>query len=233
MCRFYIYSGVPKADLHRALKLAAERDPYAPGDLKHGDGWGYAVYLMNGSVAYYRSSSAIWKDPHIPPLGIAGLSHVRAASPGEPVGVIYSHPFQVHTEDGRILYVAHNGSVDKREMGRLLGLDPSRFSDSWILAAFLASSWDDPESALTEAEQFVKTALNLAIMELPGPRLYAYNYFKSPEEKREAYEAYYRLYRVAGEGWEAVTSSSLVRHLEGRAEPLEPEKLYILPLHGL
>lgn len=232
MCRFYIYSGVPKADLYRALRLAAERDPYAPRGFRHGDGWGYAVYLMNGSVAYYRSGSAIWRDPHVPPLGVAGLSHARAASPGEPVGVLYSHPFQAYTLDGRILYVAHNGSVDKHKIGRLLGVDPSRFSDSWVLAMFLASRWDDPEGALAEAVQYVKTALNLAVMELPGPRLYAYNYFKLSEEMRGR-EEYYKLYRVAGEGWEAVVSSSLVRHLEGRVEPLEPGRLYALPAHGL
>lgn len=233
MCRFYIYSGVPDVDLHKALRLAAERDPYAPGGFQHKDGWGYAVYLMNGSVAYYRSGTPVWEDPHVPPLGLAGLSHARAASPGEPVGPLYSHPFQTNTGDGRILYVAHNGSVDKEGMGRALGLNPARFSDSWVLAIFLASRWDDPRGALAAAERYVKTALNLAVLELPGPRLYAYSFYKLPGVDKERYEAYYRLYRIRGRGWEAVVSSTLVKYVEGQAEPLEPGRLYELPLHGL
>jgi len=99
MCRFYIYSGVPQEDLHRALRLAAERDPYAPGGFQHGDGWGYAVYTMDGSLAYYRSAKAVWRDPHVPPLGLAGLAHARAASKGEPLGLLYAHPFQAQLSE--------------------------------------------------------------------------------------------------------------------------------------
>lgn len=229
MCRFYIYSGVPDRDLHKALALSAERDPYAPGGFRHGDGWGYAVYLMNGSVAYYRSPLPIWEDPHLPPLGLAGLAHARAASPGEPRGLLYAHPFQVQTRDGRILYVVHNGSVDKTALARSLGVDPSGFSDSWLLALFLASRWDDPKAAVDEALQYVKTALNIAVLELPGPRAYAYSYYELPEGDSERYARYYALYRAVGDGWEAVMSSTLTRHVEARVEPLERGRLYELP----
>ncbi|AEA12446.1 glutamine amidotransferase class-II [Thermoproteus uzoniensis 768-20] len=234
MCRFYIYSGVPQEDLHRALRLAAERDPYAPGGFQHGDGWGYAVYTMGGSLAYYRSARAIWKDPHVPPLGLAGLAHARAASKGEPLGLLYAHPFQAETPDGRVIYVAHNGSVDKTALAAALGLDPKLFSDSWLLALFLAARWADPEAALAEALKYVKTALNLAVLELPGPKAYAYSYYRLPEgPDRDVYERYYRLYRVRGNGWEAVVSSTLVRHIGGAPEPLELGRLYVLEPHGL
>ncbi len=229
MCRFYIYSGVPQEDLHRALRLAAERDPYAPGGFQHGDGWGYAVYTMDGSLAYYRSAKAVWRDPHVPPLGLAGLAHARAASKGEPLGLLYAHPFQAQTPDGRIIYVAHNGSVDKKALAEALGLDPKPLSDSWLLALFLAARWGDPEAAVAEAARYVKTALNLAVLEVPGPKAYAYSYYKLPEgPERDLHERYYRLYGVRGEGWSAAVSSSLARHIEAAKEPLEPGRLYVL-----
>ncbi|CCC81791.1 class II glutamine amidotransferase [Thermoproteus tenax] len=226
MCRFYIYTGAPEEDLHRALLFSAHRDPLAPGGIQHKDGWGYAVYAANGSVYYYRSPLPIWRDPHAPPIGAAALAHARAASPGEPLGALYAHPFLVHTADGRALFVAHNGSVNKGVLAKMFGVDPDRYSDSWLLALFLASRWDDPLEALKEAEALTRTALNVAVLELPGPRAYAYSYTAVDGGE------YYRLYLVRGDRWEAVVSSTLVRHLETPAVPLEQRKLYRLASYG-
>lgn len=224
MCRFYIYRGTPDEDLHLALKKSAERDPYAPFmPQRHGDGWGYAAVLLNGSLAFYKTRLPIWEDAHIPPLGLAGLAHARAASRGEPKGVEYSHPFLAYTDDGRLLFVAHNGALDKGALARALGRDPNRYSDSWLLALFLAERWDNPEEALKAAEPYTRTALNVGILEAPGPRAYVYSYFKAEGEKSELY---YRIFMASGEGWTAAFSSTLARHVRTRAEPAEVGRLY-------
>lgn len=225
MCRFYIYIGHPDEDLDRALRLAAQRDPLAPrAPIQHGDGWGYAVYLLNGSTAYYRSALPIWEDPHIPPMGLAGVAHARKASNGEPLGVAYAHPFLAYTRDGRLLFVAHNGSVDKSRLAAELGKSPDKYSDSWLLALFLADRWDDPEVALREALKYRRTALNLAILEVgpEGPKAYAYSYFEEAGE-------YYKLYIVRGRRWTAVVSSTLARYIKAEREELELGRLYELP----
>ncbi|MFB6490115.1 MAG: class II glutamine amidotransferase [Thermoproteus sp. AZ2] len=228
MCRFYIYIGPPDEDLDRALKLSAQRDPLAPRaspdrPFQHKDGWGYAVYLLNGSIAYYRSGRPIWDDPHIPPIGLAGVVHARAASGGEPLGAAYAHPFLAYTRDGHLLFVAHNGSVDKQRLAAELGKDPNRYSDSWLLALFLADRWDNPDAALEEALKYRLTALNLGILEVgpEGPKAYAYSYFEGGGE-------YYKLYIVRGRGWAAAVSSTLARYIEAEREEVELGRLYRL-----
>lgn len=209
MCRFYIAKGA--VDLSKALKLAARRDPYSERG-SHGDGWGFVAAFQYGYIAY-KSGKPAWEDPMEIPLGEAVLAHARSASPGEPLGAAHAHPYIVTTRNGRVLAIAHNGSVDKWRIPS--SLNPEHFTDSFILANYLAERWDDPRMAVESALPYVKTALNLAILEItPALKAYVYTYYR---DRRE----YYALYLIRGGGYTAVVSSTLLRYLEVEATELE------------
>ena len=212
MCRLYISKG--PIDLSRALKLAARHDPYMPSEKKqHGDGWGFAAASRTGFV-YYKSGLPAWEDPTVIPLKETVLAHVRAASPGEPLGPAHAHPYMIYLPDGRVLFVAHNGSVDKKAMASDVGVDPSPYTDSYVLALFLARRWEAPQRAFEDALRYVKTALNVAVLELPGMTAHIYTHYKGPSE-------YYALYLIEEGDARAVVSSTLLRHLDMRGRELE------------
>jgi glutamine amidotransferase len=208
VCRLYASRG--PVDLCRALKLAARYDPYSPDpERRHGDGWGFAV-VQGPRVFYYRSSIPAWEDPTCIPAGDVVLAHARDASEGEPVGVLHAHPYMVHADDGRTLFVAHNGSVDKRALAPLAGVgSPELHTDSFVLALFLARRWHAPERAIEEALKYVKSALNLVVLELPGARVHVHAYYKDSQNRK-----YYALYLARGGGAVAVMSSTLLRHID-------------------
>jgi predicted glutamine amidotransferase len=212
VCRLYISKG--PIDLSRALKLAARYDPYRPHEeKKHGDGWGF-VAASNTGFIYYKSGLPAWEDPTSVVMKDAVLAHARAASPGEPIGPAHAHPYMVYTSDGRILFVALNGYVDKGAMAAELGIDPSRYTDSYVLALFLARRWDAPQEAFKETLKYVKTALNVAVLELPDLTAHVYTYYKGPRE-------YYALYLVETDDAKAVVSSTLLKYLDLRGRELE------------
>jgi glutamine amidotransferase len=212
VCRLYISKG--PIDLSRALKLAARYDPYRPHEeKKHGDGWGF-VAASNAGFIYYKSGLPAWEDHTSVVMKDAVLAHARAASPGEPVGPAYAHPYMVYTPDGRILFVAHNGYVDKGAMAAELGIDPSRYTDGYVLALFLARRWDAPQEAFKETLKYVKTALNVAVLELPDLTAHVYTYYRGPRE-------YYALYLVETDDAKAVVSSTLLKYLDIRGRELE------------
>ncbi len=212
MCRLYISKG--PIDLSNALKLAARHDPYMPSERKqHGDGWGFVAASPHGFV-YYKSGLPAWEDPTVVPMRDVVLAHARAASPGEPRGPEHSHPYMAYLGDGRIIFVAHNGSVDKHALSAKVGLNPSYFTDSFVLTQFLARYWDDPRRAVEEATYYVKTALNIAVLEYPTLRAYVYTFYRGPRE-------YYAMYEVRAGGARAVVSSTLLRHLDHQSVELE------------
>jgi predicted glutamine amidotransferase len=212
VCRLYISKG--PIDLSHALKLAARHDPYMPSEKKqHGDGWGFAAASRAGFM-HYKSGIPAWEDPTAVPLREVVLAHARAASPGEPLGPAHAHPYMVYTPDGRILFVAHNGSVDKKAMAAEVGVDPSLYTDSYVLALFLARRWEAPQRAFEDSLRYVKTALNVAVLELPSLTAHVYTYYRGPRE-------YYALYLIEEGEAKAVASSTLLRHLEARGRELE------------
>jgi predicted glutamine amidotransferase len=212
VCRLYISKG--PIDLSRALKLAARYDPYRPHkEKKHGDGWGF-VAASKTDFIYYKSGLPAWEDPTSVVMKDVVLAHARAASPGEPIGPAHAHPYMVYTPDGRILFVAHNGYVDKGAMAAELGIDSTRYTDSYVLALFLARRWDAPQEAFKEALKYVKTALNVVVLELPDLTAHVYTYYKGPRE-------YYALYLIETDDAKAVVSSTLLKYLDLRGRELE------------
>ncbi|ABL88169.1 conserved hypothetical protein [Pyrobaculum islandicum DSM 4184] len=212
MCRFFISKG--PLDLSAALKLAAKYDPYKQDEKKqHGDGWGFVAASATDFI-HYKSGRPAWEDPVVVPMKEAVLAHVRAASLGEPKGPAHAHPYLVYTPDGRILFVAHNGSVDKNAMAAEISVDPSLYTDSYILALFIARRWHLPQRAFEEALLYAKTALNVAVLEFPSLKAHVYTFYKGSRE-------YYALYLIETKDAKAVVSSTLMRHIDLPGRELE------------
>lgn len=217
MCRLYLSKG--SVNLSKALKFAARYDPYAPSEKKqHGDGWGF-VAATRLSFMYYKSAAPAWDDPIPVPMWEAVLAHARAASIGEPLGAEHAHPYAVHLPNGGMIFVAHNGSVDKYSLAAEVGIDPNRHTDSYVLALYLARHWDDLEKALDNvANLYMKTALNVVILEYPSLRAFAYSRYKGNRN-------YYALYILNAKDYTAVVSSTLLRYLDVEGEELAQGEL--------
>ena len=84
------------------------------------------------------------------------LLHSRRASRRSPRGTLEAHPYQAKIPlAGGVaeLYLAHNGGIRHEEMAKSLGLDPSEYTDSHVLALWIAERIReglDPVEALAE-----------------------------------------------------------------------------------
>jgi len=98
--------------------------------------------------------------------------HVRRAGRREPRGSLNAHPYRVSAmlRGGVVeLFVAHNGGLRKDELASLLGVDASSYTDSHLLAAWLARRMEegaDLVEALGEGYRFVKSGYDVAVLGL-------------------------------------------------------------------
>lgn len=98
--------------------------------------------------------------------------HVRRAGRREPRGSLNTHPYRVsalHRGGAVELYVAHNGGVRKEELASLLGLEAASYTDSHLLALWLAGRMEeglDPGEALAAGYRFVKSGYDVAVLGL-------------------------------------------------------------------
>jgi len=205
-------------ELVRGLVGASYYDPYmvrAFGERSHShsDGWGrLRVAIGSGKIAidYYRSLSPIYVDrPNLSirssvrdysnPL-VVELLHSRAGSAGMPVNIFSVQPFEFQTRTGSRLFLIHNGLVDKGglagELGDLGEEVLGRYSDSYIMGLWLARRLGDTidESNIRELKEYVRTALNIALL-LVGParvEVVAGSYYREelPPEKKDYYKVY-------------------------------------------
>lgn len=224
MCRMFGFKGPGRlgARLQAALIEAARSDPFS-ANRSHGDGWG-AVLVCGSVLSHHRSVSPIFGCDEAARFfgscggAAAGLSHARKAAPGEPVrGAYDSHPFSAHL-GGDIVFVAHNGWIDKRRLG-LGGLDVSGINDTEAFCLLLEKVFcggfvDTVEEAISHIYRVGANigALNLIFLRVPRggePELYYYS-----DHAEEGRELYYTLYVFRGDGGVAVMSSS-VAYLAG------------------
>ena len=202
------YHGSNKAELERLVKClirAANKDPLRNG-VKHGDGWGIVAVDSDG-IVYYRSGNPIYTEVNVLTSLLDELKgefkvivHARLASDKSLVSSYYSHPYMDYN-DKLIIYLAHNGSVDKDKLSSSLGIDGSKMVDSELALKYISLKGLD---SVKELESYTKTALNLLLLVIRrgddplSAKLYYYNYYKKDDE-------YYKLY-INGN---AVYSSSL------------------------
>jgi len=223
-------SSLLASSLQAALIDAARRDDFS-NNVSHEDGWG-GVWFSDIEHDYIRASAPIFSDSKA--LGffssstrpLSGLAHARYAADGEPIrGAFDSHPFATHIAED-LVYVAHNGHINKRALQQKVGLDVSLLNDTEVFT-FLLERLEGPfEERLKAAiEEVHKSemigALNLMILRVTrkGERV-LYYYCDYPSQKGGLY---YYLYQIREKRGSAVMSSTVALKagfIDKNGEPL-------------
>ncbi|MGC9105140.1 MAG: class II glutamine amidotransferase [Thermoprotei archaeon] len=191
--------------------------PLNPKDPVHGDGWGFALVNEKG-IEYYRTHRAIFRDTLTPQFEgyFLMIVHARQTSFEDLVSSKHSHPYHYLTPLGEYFF-AHNGSVDREGLARLLGVsDPKRYVDSELAGMIIAQR--GIEEGYKLVKKYMRTSLDSLVIHLDlekRARLYYYGDFDAERVKSKGLPLdYYQLYKVEGDGYEAVVSSSLLRDTE-------------------
>ncbi len=175
-------------ELIKGLIGSAEYDPYLSrltngSETSHRDGWGrVSLYLGIGKRSFYmyKSLKPIFIDrptKDLPETSLTDFSdpylidmiHVRAAARGMPLNFLSVHPFETYTKTGSRIAIIHNGTVDKYEIAREMGIPEKlveRYSDTFILLLKLSELIEDRFNAdvLREIKRYVKSALNIGLL---------------------------------------------------------------------
>ncbi|BFH72252.1 class II glutamine amidotransferase [Sulfurisphaera javensis] len=178
----------------------------------HKDGWGLVAY--NGEkLIHYRSGNPIFNESEIlfnlldPLYGeFKVIIHARLASDKSLVASFLSHPY-LESNEKEIFFLAHNGSVDKQELGKYLNINPKMMVDSELVAKYISAKGIE---GVKDLKKFTRSALNLFILyidrESRKSSLYYFNYYNVEYIKaKNIPEEYYKLYK----GEDYVFSSSL------------------------
>ena len=156
--------------------------------------------------------------------------HSRRASRGTPRGTAHAHPYPVTvaSEAGpATLYLAHNGSVHKEPLAGQLGVDPEPYTDSNLLALWIAGRLREGatlEEALREGARWVKRAYVVAALlhSSKGPVLaYASTLPRGLDERRRRY---YKPALLEGEGLRAMASPTIARLAQEHGLPVDAEE---------
>ncbi|MGC8609196.1 MAG: class II glutamine amidotransferase [Thermoplasmata archaeon] len=208
--------GNDSALAYRSLREVAERDPVQVRNnaswTAHSDGWGM-VSIQKNSIVYRRELTPIYRSeiPEIPTAGII-MAHVRKASQREPVGTVYSHPYE--SSDSRYtVFLAHNGSLNKEKIGSKLGMDSRFFTDSAMFLRYIMSEEGDIQERLQKSigesikNKIFGSLTNIFIIAISNAdfKTDCFYYSYNPAENE-----YGKLYEVYGDGWSGVFSSSII-----------------------
>ncbi len=248
MCRLVIAALRPSEAL-RELRIlvtglieASAYDPYLEAVTKgkrvsHGDGWGVAaIGIARGKpvVLHHKSILPIYHEMSRPIIELfmdrLGMYdelylalHARASSTGEPYGAEYAHPYRVDTQFGAI-WLVHNGGVDKIAIAKELGLTPWLYTDSQLLAMYIArkvescaKKLDDLDSCVADAYRDARRFLpscsalhtGLLVLYQDTVRLYVSAYVGDWDRCSDERKLYYRLYSLAKPSIAAIASSTL------------------------
>ncbi len=207
----------------------------------HDDGWGLAVAgFRNGALTIFQERAAlpVFSDVSRELLrvftGKLGmyeelylLLHSRATV-AEPLGTSNAHPYEVDFKLGRVWFI-HNGSIDKLRASQEAGMDPHLHVDSHVAATLIAKYLSGCVAACEDLDQCVPVAYEKLYNEYAREgdalitglltycggsdvRLYATSLVRGYEGLDNARKAYYSIYRVWGDGFNLVSSSTLVDH---------------------
>ena len=205
----------------------------------HDDGWGLAVagfreglltiFHEKTALPIFSSTSRELLKIFVSKLGRYEESYIllhSRATGTEPLGTNNAHPYEVDFKLGKIWFV-HNGSVDKLSASQDAGLDPHLNVDSRIVAELIAKYLSTCATTCEDLDQCVTTAYEkiynaytrkgdalitglLSYCARNDVRLYATSLVRDYEELDEAVKAYYSVYRVWNDGFNLISSSTLI-----------------------
>ncbi|MEO3993870.1 MAG: class II glutamine amidotransferase [Desulfurococcaceae archaeon TW002] len=205
----------------------------------HDDGWGLAVAgFRNGVLTIFHEKTVlpIFSDLSRELLRVFTdklsrydefylLLHSRGTV-AEPLGTSNAHPYVIDFKLGRVWFI-HNGSIDKLRASREVGMDPHLHVDSHVAAALIIKYLSGCVATCEDLDQCVPTAYEKLYNEYARKgnalitglltycggsdvRLYTTSLVKGYEELDDARKAYYSVYRVWGNGFNMISSSTLV-----------------------
>ena len=209
--------------LQESLKLAAKSDYFSKNRISHDDGWG-GVWFSKDRQFYWRTTIPIFKDKlagrFFPSSSqtIAGLSHARKAAPNEPIrGPFDSHPFFTHLGEN-LIYVTHNGHINKSKFKTRLGLDTNDLNDTEAFTFLIQKMKGTTESRLQSSIDLINEseamlgALNLIVLSVRRNGDHDLFYYSDFPEGRN--DLYYSMYTNKYNRRDAVMSST-VAYLQG------------------
>ncbi|MEM0037723.1 MAG: class II glutamine amidotransferase [Zestosphaera sp.] len=205
----------------------------------HDDGWGLAVAGFKNellSIFHEKTAHPIFSPQSIELLEVfsSKLSrydkvllelHSRATGT-EPLGTTNAHPFEVDYGLGKIWFI-HNGGVDKVRISKEVGINPYLHVDSYVVAKYLARRLSDCAKVCADLDQCVASAYSklyyehlrtgdalitglLTLCEDSDVRIYFSSLVRGYEALSEEVRRYYLVYRVWGQGFNVLSSSTLV-----------------------
>ncbi len=242
MCRLMLFGGSPDKQLLRlalkSFRLSAQfdvvLDSFRRGRRSHNHGWGATVVAMKFGelmISYFRTSLPILEEDFkafarsIPrdAQWLYLLLHARLASQNQPIDALNSHPIHVSRPGAYSLWLAHNGTVDKRVLAEKLGLTHllEKFTDTYFIAQWIARNVEgaEPKAFLESLKSLaelgvVESALNVAgiVLSEGGGRVFAFalNYVSKGGQELEEY---YRLHLLKSSSSIVIGSSTIFRYL--------------------
>lgn len=254
MCRLLFYRGITSnklISLVDSIKKASEYDPLLEKASKgkrrsHGDGWGYVVYHED-SIIYYKSTTPIYEDSlgynnllhiltNLSNRNIILLIHTRTASEGSR-NIVNTQPIK-YSSLSTEFYLAHNGTVDKKEIARRLGFGniSREISDTYLMGYYMSLKLNTfTENLLLnlyrELAGYTKTAFNTMTLLLPASKnlesvVVVTNYYTTRDPQKIEY---YRLYVEEKEDYVAYYSSTIHYLAKTRnASPLPNNTIHII-----
>ena len=206
--------------LQAALISAAGGDNFHPNKRQHDSGWG-GVWYSENNQGYFRTKTPIFKDSYsskffetVPEVTLTGLSHARLASDDNfNRGPFDSHPFVAHVDD-ELVYVSHNGEIDKSRLTEYDVENGDILNDSEFFTYLLEKCrGDSVKERLDEAAKMVrdndamKSALNLIVLTAKRTGEKKIYYFCDYRDRDWA--QYYSMYTVKTDQGCAVMSSTV------------------------
>ncbi len=234
------------------LASTSRYDPLLPTTSPggHSDGWGIAVHdTGSNNVLFYKSgepfyTNTLFYENIVRNLRCTckGIIHIRRASPGEPLGLVYAHPFIAEAKG--LLALAHNGGVDKRILAEILGLNTDavdEFSDTYLYFQLLLRELshrnvlDAITSTIRELLELnaVKTSINSVILHVDSEgkgRVYVIEDWMHFNGRRREY---YKIgYAARNEGIVAASSTVYYKLLDLGFRDYRPKPIHELEIRG-
>ncbi len=207
-----------------SLVNAAKCDPHLQSlkasSCSHDDGWG-RVLIQAGkkgiSVTKYRSLTPIFEEREkVIPNNVDGvivdIIHARKRSKGMKQNMISTQPIEVLGSDGSIIYVAHNGTLDKQALINMIPLRMpeeiiDKCSDTCLLALYFSQRPSEilSKDLISKLKEITISALNLIIIKLLDNEVEVIfgSYYKRNHD-------YYKMYLGIYKGNYIIASSTLV-----------------------
>lgn len=218
MCRIFTYSGSSMDELNTlygALKKSAQRDVLAEeagmSFNRHPDGWGYVAITDKNKIYSYKNGNPIFEDDYKLPKMMGhmyAIFHARHATEKYLVAAPFNSPY-LETTPSKVMYLVHNGRVNKKRMGRDLNYDGYLNVDCELISKHVVGF--GMEKSMKMLEGYTESALNVIMMTYDRKSRDIDMYYKNYYIDKTKSE-YYDMYLSKMPHGKALVSSTLIRY---------------------